>query len=681
MDGSGRYSRSWKCQISVGELYRWILAKLSDKDIKRALHKYRDLMPRQSDWNRKLTQATNIPELGFRYLYRCGQIDETNHRTMQKMLKYIDRQDVLPYFDTILYNTNNANCSIEELQKSLLDRVDVFLKSSTALTEDEVHPDLPYDIHQCQPLVDRRLTRSLSKRKSSEGPLQCVTMAKRPRRSSISLLSSSSGEIPGTSSSSSSLDKSLMHDLVKSCCGQVHSAIMAYTLAGPSMQTILNASLVSMLAVLHFTLSQSFGSANQPNTLSIASTSPYAIPVLTTNTNQLLAPNATAVLHAPGALSHSRLLAAMPHLVSMVRLHMSSFAYPLRIPQSLRPAAEPPAPQLPLHHPTLTVSQSGDLFQRRILLTGGVGITASANDSCIHCYCRIRLRIKIDIGASRDALSLIHVDRPDPFTRQVDMFLQASNLLRSRCPNEYICSLRFNRLHHLEAFWHDYTTGVLRRIIMANLLHPETHSLVGLGSWALSDDSPIPSSTTDATERSNRRGDAGSSSSRQSRRVRVSRSRSSSSRASEAEMGDSAVPASVPSALAMSQHAPLESLRRALLSVRRHLFHLSIVEPQSAVPLQQPGQQHQDPPPPPAHPQHQQPVLPAGDFDLFLFVSRREYENSRLLLMRNERTIPSLCRLVAASQFMPSPSATATAAAAPVSSPSDRSPQGHPSSP
>lgn len=119
MDGEGRYTRSWKCQVSVGELYRWILAKLSDKDIKRALHKYRDLMPRQSDWNRKLTQATNVPELGFRYLYRCGQIDETNHRTMQKMLKYIDRQDVLPYFDTILYNTNNANCSIEELQQRM----------------------------------------------------------------------------------------------------------------------------------------------------------------------------------------------------------------------------------------------------------------------------------------------------------------------------------------------------------------------------------------------------------------------------------------------------------------------------------------------------------------------------------------------------------------------------------
>ncbi|VDK40019.1 unnamed protein product [Taenia asiatica] len=677
MDGGGRYSRSWKCQVSVGELYRWILSKLSDKDIKRALHKYRDLMPRQSDWNRKLTQATNIPELGFRYLYRCGQIDETNHRTMQKMLKYIDRQDVLPYFDTILYNTNNANCSIEELQKSLLDRVDVFLKSSTALTEDEVHPDLPYDVHQCQPPADRRLTRSLSKRKASEGPLQCVTVAKRPRRSSISLLSTSSGEIPTSSSNPSSLDSSLMHDLVNSCCCQVHSAIMACTLAGPSMQTILNASLVSMLAFLHFTLSQAFGSANQPNTFSIAPASPYIIPGPTSNTTPSLASNSTAVLHAPGALSHSRLLAAMPHLVSMIRLHMSSFAYPLRIPQGFRPGLESPYPQLPLHYPTLAVPQNSDFLQRRILLTGGVGITASANDSCIHYYCRIRLRIKIDIGASREALSLIHVDRPEPFTRQVDMFLQASNLLRSRCPSEYICSLRFNRLHHLEAFWHDYATGVLRRIIMANLLSPETHSLVGLGSWALGDENLASRSTTDATERPSGREDARLLSSRHSRRGRTSRSRSSSSRPSEAEMRDSAVPASILPPSAPHQHAPLESLRRALLSVRRYLFHLSIVEPQSVSPLQQPVPHHQDVPPPPPHLHHQQPVPPASDFDLFLFVSRREYENSRLLLMRNERTIPSLCRLVAASHFMPTSSAAVTAATVPVSSLSGRTPQGH----
>lgn len=212
---------------------------------------------------------------------------------------------------------------------------------------------------------------------------------------------------------------------------------------------------------------------------------------------------------------------------------------------------------------------------------------------------------------------------------------------------------------------------------MANLLSPETHSLVGLGSWALGDENLASRSTTDATERPSGREDARLLSSRHSRRGRTSRSRSSSSRPSEAEMRDSAVPASILPPSAPHQHAPLESLRRALLSVRRYLFHLSIVEPQSVSPLQQPVPHHQDVPPPPPHLHHQQPVPPASDFDLFLFVSRREYENSRLLLMRNERTIPSLCRLVAASHFMPTSSAAVTAATVPVSSLSGRTPQGH----
>lgn len=40
----------------------------------------------------------------------------------------------------------------------LLDRVDVFLRATSALTEDEVHPEPPYEI-QCQSLEDRRFTR------------------------------------------------------------------------------------------------------------------------------------------------------------------------------------------------------------------------------------------------------------------------------------------------------------------------------------------------------------------------------------------------------------------------------------------------------------------------------------------------------------------------------------------
>lgn len=41
------------------------------------------------------------------------------------------------------------------------------------------------------------------------------------------------------------------------------------------------------------------------------------------------------------------------------------------------------------------------------------------------------------------------------------------------------------------------------------------------------------------------------------------------------------------------------------------------------------------------------------DFKLNLFVSRREYENGRCLLVRNLRMIPSLCKLVTASNLFP----------------------------
>lgn len=41
----------------------------------------------------------------------------------------------------------------------LLDRVNLFLELSSCLTEDEVHPDPPYVIRQCQPVDPQRVTR------------------------------------------------------------------------------------------------------------------------------------------------------------------------------------------------------------------------------------------------------------------------------------------------------------------------------------------------------------------------------------------------------------------------------------------------------------------------------------------------------------------------------------------
>ncbi|TNN06677.1 DNA-binding death effector domain-containing protein isoform 2 [Schistosoma japonicum] len=313
-----RYCRLWKCQVSIGELYRWILAKLSDKDIKRALHKYRDLMPRQSDWNRKLTQATSMPELGFRYLYRCGQIDESNHRTMQKMLKYIDRQDVLPYFDTILYNTNHSNCSLEELQKVLLDRVNVFLEYSSVLHEEEVHPEPPYEKIRRQPLESSRVTRLSMKRKSSVVVSTCnVTSVKRGRRS-INCSPSETGKV-------NDFENSPLR-----CCNKVRSAILANSLNGPVVHTMLSASLISMLASLHTTLSQTFDNPSLSLILNTLSNDPTGACVNNPNspaaknplTFHLLAiiPQLIAASRTANQLSNPNLLPnpVLPHQVSTI---------------------------------------------------------------------------------------------------------------------------------------------------------------------------------------------------------------------------------------------------------------------------------------------------------------------------------------------------------------------------
>uniref|UniRef100_A0A0X3PKD4 DNA-binding death effector domain-containing protein 2 n=1 Tax=Schistocephalus solidus TaxID=70667 RepID=A0A0X3PKD4_SCHSO len=627
---SKRYTRSWKCQVSVGELYRWILAKLSDKDIKRALHKYRDLMPRQSDWNRKLTQATNMPELGFRYLYRCGQIDESNHRTMQKMLKYIDRQDVLPYFDTILYNTNNANCSIEDLRRVLIDKVDAFLQYSTALTDDEVHPEEPYEISQCQPLENLRVTRSRAKRRASTDPSKCVTAVKRMRHNSACGGLSASGSPQRCTAGE-------VHTLAANCCGQVRSAIMAGALSGPAIHTLLSASLISMLAVLRMILTQTLTSSNS------GSTSTNSISGHNTPTGTNSATNSSFTLttspHSHG-LSPVRLLLAMPYLIALARIHLLQGLVfgpsgPLGPPGiSSRGINQPIGPLNrgagnfataaggaggiimagDAHHASFSArqvhaQQTSVLLQRHVvLLSGGVGITASAKDSCIFYYCRIRLRIRIDMGPSTEMLNLIQNDRQDPYERQLDLFAQASNLLRNHSPGELFCNMWFNQLHHLEAFWSDYLSGFLKEMLMSNLLSSSPHSLVGRYE-----------TTVHYTDASTQTGQASGGPADRSR----AGNRSSDTR---------------------EYLPPTEALAAALRALRTRLNATGGYAAGRANLAGWPN--------PP-------------NFDLHLFISRREYENGRSLLMRNLRTIPSLSRLIAVSNFLPAIAASQSSTAPP----------------
>jgi len=262
-----------------------------------------------------------------------------------------------------------------------------------------------------------------------------------------------------------------------------------------------------------------------------------------------------------------------------------------------------------------------------VLLSGGVGITVSANDSCIFYYCRIRLRIRIDMGNSTEMLNLIQMDQQDPYERQLDMFAQASNLLRTRSPGEFVCNMRFNQLHHLEAFWNDYLNGFLKQMLMDNLLSPSSRSLVGRHEF------PAPvtvSPDSIPTAASMRWGDRGSTSTSASRSNGANR----------------------------EYLPPSDALTAALraLRIRVNASGYGSGAGGGRSGTAGPGRTTSGP------------ISP--DFDIHLFISRREYENGRALLMRNLRTIPSLCRLVAASNFLPAIAASQNAAGTNTTAPS-----------
>ncbi|KAH8871234.1 DNA-binding death effector domain-containing protein [Schistosoma japonicum] len=646
-----RYCRLWKCQVSIGELYRWILAKLSDKDIKRALHKYRDLMPRQSDWNRKLTQATSMPELGFRYLYRCGQIDESNHRTMQKMLKYIDRQDVLPYFDTILYNTNHSNCSLEELQKVLLDRVNVFLEYSSVLHEEEVHPEPPYEKIRRQPLESSRVTRLSMKRKSSVVVSTCnVTSVKRGRRS-INCSPSETGKV-------NDFENSPLR-----CCNKVRSAILANSLNGPVVHTMLSASLISMLASLHTTLSQTFDNPSLSLILNTLSNDPTGACVNNPNSPAAKNPltfHLLAIIPQLIAASHP----AAPVVLDVNVNHGHNVQDPVHpvVPGFRVPFINPPnvegdrpggllfAPQ-----PNIRLADSGSpsvvsqhstnpplLLKHVVLSSGGIGITSSTHDSVIHYYCNIKLHVNIDFGPSTET----------------------SNLLKARSPNEFVCNLQFTRLNQLEDFWADYQSGALRHYLMSSLKSGTNRSFFGeppqsippLSSSVVSEQPPdIPDAVRQNPVASpvDNEGRGGGGNIPITLRPNSTSQNSTENNPNIVSSSSGEVPPNSNVSVMNSNHSlihsasnsaspslnmvqeenslnmlasSIEALSRTFQRLRRREFtNTSLSSEQSNE---------------------------FSKFELNLFVSRREYENGRCLLMRNLRYIPSLCQLVSTSSII-----------------------------
>ncbi|KAF6776012.1 hypothetical protein AHF37_04689 [Paragonimus kellicotti] len=544
-----RYVRAWKCQVSVGELYRWILAKLSDKDIKRALHKYRDLMPRQSDWNRKLTQATSMPELGFRYLYRCGQIDESNHRTMQKMLKYIDRQDVLPYFDTILYNTNHANCSLKELKK---DRVNVFLQLSSNLTEDEVHPEPPYEIQQCQPMDALRMTR-LRRIQTDRQDLFEQQIHRFVQASNL-LLSQPPGEFV-----CHLRFNQLSH--LEAFWSDYQSGLLKKLLALVGINPLLTSTL-SLPLTLHL-----------PHPVPPRGRPPlgqyrFQNPVVPIHNVHVRPEN----INRPPVVGHD-LGPGQPNF----RPLGGNMVPPGVVPNQFPPIAAALPPHLPQ-------STNNSLQLKQIVLSaGGVSITASPHDSLIQYYCSIKLRVMVDLGPSTEALILLDMLMA-PSTRS--FIGQPPENSSASSVGDVQPSYRGVQLPMVLPPWMHAPPFVPNAAAVEAVQPPNPWFLPRAaavmpavrGGWS---DPPVPNVLAPGS------------------------------------------PPARPSGVKNTDETPLIRVLADVIAKIR---------------IREPGF-HRVPP----------------KFDLNLFVSRREYENGRYLLMRNLRSIPSLSRLVAASNILSTP--------------------------
>ncbi|XP_074786473.1 DNA-binding death effector domain-containing protein 2 [Athene noctua] len=76
--------------------------------------------------------------------------------------------------------------------------------------------------------------------------------------------------------------------------------------------------------------------------------------------------------------------------------------------------------------------------------------------------CDIRLRVRAEYCEHESALRRgVASTRPRGPGRQLDVFGQASGVLKSRDLGSILCDIKFSELSYLEAFWGDYLSGAL----------------------------------------------------------------------------------------------------------------------------------------------------------------------------------------------------------------------------
>ncbi|XP_074428047.1 DNA-binding death effector domain-containing protein 2-like isoform X1 [Larus michahellis] len=94
--------------------------------------------------------------------------------------------------------------------------------------------------------------------------------------------------------------------------------------------------------------------------------------------------------------------------------------------------------------------------------------------------CDIRLRVRAEL-CEHDAVLRRSVasSRPRGPWRQLDVFGQASGVLKSRDLGSILCDIKFSELSYLEAFWGDYLSGALLRALEGVFLTEGLRRAVG----------------------------------------------------------------------------------------------------------------------------------------------------------------------------------------------------------
>ncbi|KAL4665777.1 hypothetical protein H8957_012145 [Semnopithecus entellus] len=94
--------------------------------------------------------------------------------------------------------------------------------------------------------------------------------------------------------------------------------------------------------------------------------------------------------------------------------------------------------------------------------------------------CDIRLRVRAEYCEHGPALEQgVASRRPQALARQLDLFGQATAVLRSRDLGSVVCDIKFSELSYLDAFWGDYLSGALLQALRGVFLTEALREAVG----------------------------------------------------------------------------------------------------------------------------------------------------------------------------------------------------------